>query len=78
MIAISIPKFSAGPTRMKHDDTHKEKMRADFENWISSPPYEKDIRRFPNDEKHFAWPRQYRDIVVQLAWEAWQESGKSK
>ncbi len=48
--------------------------RALFEDWIGNPPYERDTSRWPNDETRHAWPGQYQDIEVQLAWEAWVES----
>lgn len=43
--------------------------RKEFEKWISSPPYEHNITRFTSDS---AWPMQYRDIRVSLAWDAWR------
>lgn len=46
--------------------------RLAFETWITSPPYERDADRWPVDEERYAWPGQYRDITVQVAWEAWQ------
>lgn len=48
--------------------------RTAFEDWIGGPPYERDLTRYPEDETKFAWPGQYKDIAVQLAWEAWRES----
>ena len=45
--------------------------RSQFESWISAPPYERSVDRFPDDQEKWAWPGQYRDIAVQLAWEAW-------
>jgi hypothetical protein len=45
--------------------------RDQFEAWISAAPYEKDIRRY-DQAPTSAWPGQYRDIDVQLAWEAWK------
>lgn len=47
--------------------------RSRFEKWISSPPTEREIARFTKDETKSAWPGQYIDINVQLAWEAWEE-----
>lgn len=47
-----------------------------FEEWISGPPYEREIQRNPEDEMKYAWPGQYRDISVELAWEAWCESAR--
>jgi hypothetical protein len=48
--------------------------RKRFEKWISGSPCEKVIDRFPCDEREYAWAGQYRDISVQLAWEAWSEA----
>jgi hypothetical protein len=42
--------------------------RAAFEAWISAPPYEREIERFGESS---AWPGNYRDIDVDLAWNAW-------
>lgn len=56
--------------------TEIEQRRA-FEAWISQSPYERSVERWPNDERRHAWPGQYKDMEVQLAWEAWQESRKS-
>ena len=53
-------------------------MRADFEAWVSAPPFEKDTRRFPNQSDRFAWPDQYRSYEVELAWEAWQAASNTK
>ena len=44
--------------------------RAQFEKWISSPPYELTTKRLPESS---AWPGQYNDINVQRAWEAWKQ-----
>jgi len=49
-------------------------LRKEFEAWVTSPPYERDISRWPMDESKYAWPGQYGDIGVQLAFEAWCES----
>lgn len=48
------------------------KQREEFEQWITAPPYERDAARFANDETEFAWPGQYKDIAVELAWQAWR------
>lgn len=48
--------------------------RQRFEAWIGAPPYEKDLDRFPARPEGYAWPGQYRDLTVQLAWEAWCEA----
>lgn len=44
----------------------EEKMRAEFEAWITSPPYEKPVTINPESS---GWPGQYRAYEVQLAWE---------
>lgn len=48
--------------------------RSSFERWISGPPYERETERWPQDEHRHAWPGQYKDIAVQLAWESWQQA----
>lgn len=50
-----------------------EDMRAAFERWITSPPYERILSRYTAAQ---AWPGHYKVYEVQLAWEAWQESAK--
>ena len=52
--------------------------RRSFEDWIGGPPYERDLCRWPMDETKHAWPGQYKDIAVQLAWEAWCEAANKK
>ena len=52
--------------------------RRSFEEWIGGPPYERDLYRWPMDETKHAWPGQYKDIAVQLAWEAWCEAANDK
>lgn len=42
--------------------------RAAFEAWISAPPYEREVERFGENS---AWPGNYREIDVDLAWCAW-------
>ena len=54
--------------------TNERIQRRSFEKWIGGPPYERDLERWPMDESKHAWPGQYKDIAVQLAWEAWQEA----
>lgn len=49
-------------------------QRTAFEAWIKAPPYERSVRRYPNDDSKWAWPNQYCDHTVQLAWEAWSEA----
>ena len=55
-----------------------EVSRRSFEEWIGGPPYELDVYRWPMDETKYAWPGQYKDIAVQLAWEAWCESANAQ
>ena len=47
--------------------------RAAFETFISLPPHEKEILRFPDDGSS-AWPGSYKNLIVDLAWDAWQAS----
>ena len=47
--------------------------RAEFETFISLPPHEKEILRFPDDGSS-AWPGSYKNLIVDLAWDAWQAS----
>lgn len=48
--------------------------RESFETWITGSPYEREVRRWLTYEEECAWPGQYKDIAVQLAWEAWCEA----
>jgi len=48
--------------------------REAFEAAISCPPYERNIRRYPEEPERYAWPGNYRDISVDLAWCMWQEA----
>lgn len=47
-------------------------LRDQFEAWISAPPYERSLSRHTNDAARTAWPGQYRNYEVELAWNAWQ------
>lgn len=51
-------------------------MRAWFETWIASPPFERDVDRWPQGDGRTAWPGQYKDLTVEVAWEAWKASQK--
>ena len=44
--------------------------RAAFEAWITAPPRELSVERWPEDAKQ--WPGAYKNFVVYFAWEAWQ------
>ena len=50
--------------------------RDEFEAFISLPPHEKEISRFPDDGSS-AWPGSYKNLIVDLAWETWQASRQS-
>lgn len=49
-----------------------DKERAAFEAFISGPPFERNVERFPDAPTKYAWPCSYRDIAVDLAWYCWQ------
>ena len=51
-------------------------LRQRFEKWITSAPFEKSVERFPDDQTRVSWPGNYRDINVELAWQAWQEAAR--
>jgi len=51
--------------------------RAAFEEWAASPPFEKDVRRYPDNPTVSPWPGQYRDVNVEFAWIAWQVATKA-
>jgi len=46
-----------------------DELRAAFEAWITAPPFERDIHRFPAEG---AWPAQSCDYTSEVAWQAWQ------
>ena len=50
-----------------------EKTREAFESFISAPPFEKSVDRYPDRDTE-SWRGQYKLLDVQLAWESWQES----
>lgn len=52
--------------------------RKEFEQFLASEPYAKDLYRWPNDDERYACPGQYRDYPVQLAWEVLQEAKRRK
>jgi hypothetical protein len=54
----------------------ENEMREQFERWISSAPYEMPVVRFPDEPENYAWPGNYKNIAVELAWQAWQEASK--
>lgn len=52
-----------------------EASRAQFEAWISAPPYEHMCDRNSDSSP---WPGQYKRYETQLAWEAWQKSAQQE
>jgi hypothetical protein len=46
--------------------------REQFELFMKSPPFERDCHRWPNDETRYSFPNTYKEMDVDLAWEAWQ------
>jgi hypothetical protein len=61
---------------VKKNTEQTGKTRKAFEAWISAPPYERDVVRFIEHDAASAWPGQYMDYEVELAWEAWQEGAR--
>jgi hypothetical protein len=53
-----------------------DEMRARFEAWVTSFPFERSVSRNPDDDSKYAWPGAYREYEVELAWEAWREATK--
>lgn len=51
--------------------TSVEDSRREFEQSVGAEPYTKSVQRYPDDSST-AWPGQYVDISVQLAWECWE------
>lgn len=47
-------------------------QREEFEKFISSPPLEYSINRFPEDATMWSWPGEYVNVSVSLAWATWQ------
>ena len=50
-----------------------EENRIKFEKWISAEPFNCEIARFSHTAE-FAWPGQYMNLRVQMAWCAWCEA----
>lgn len=55
--------------------TDDESLKA-FEQTISSPPFELELDRYPNDPTKHAWPGAYQDYRVHLAHDIWQAAVK--
>lgn len=47
----------------------EQRVRENFEAFISAPPFERDLYRYDENGK---WPGAYVDYHVHLAWDAWQ------
>jgi hypothetical protein len=76
---IRVPKSFEDALIAMADREAEEKMtehesRKQFEAWVSSPPYEYDVERYPEDA---SWPGSYMNLGTDLAWQAWQEARKS-
>lgn len=52
----------------------EQNLRDEFEKWISGPPFERSIERWPDDPAKYAWPGNYKSMAVDLAWHAWHDS----
>ena len=81
MIAVRIWPVPAGTSGGKladaeivFDGPDQVAIREQFEQWIAAPPYERDLARWPPNDPDHAWPGQYRDIAVELAWHAFREA----
>lgn len=64
--------------RILENALDEDRSRLQFEQWVSSPPYEYETLRYPNDPARQAWPGQYKSITVQLAWDSWREARKTQ
>ena len=53
----------------------EDESRKQFEQWISSPPYEYDIERYPENGD---WPGSYMHLGTDLAWQAVQAARTSE
>lgn len=51
-------------------------MRSEFEAFVGGPPFEYETERYPEDDVRYAWPGSYKNIGVDLAWQAWCERGR--
>ena len=49
--------------------------RALFEAFITAPPFEREVGRWEESD-NVAWPGQYLEYEVELAWCAWQERAR--
>ena len=51
-----------------------EGIRTAFEVWVTSSPYEESSERYPNDPTKYGWPGNYKDIRVDMCWQAWKSA----
>ena len=51
-----------------------EDIRTAFEVWVTSHPYEESSERYPNDPTKYGWPGNYKDIRVDMCWQAWKSA----
>jgi hypothetical protein len=51
----------------------EDESRKQFEAWVSGPPFEYDVDRYPENS---AWPGSYMHLGTDHAWHAWQEARK--
>lgn len=61
-------KTTAGSGAVAGQVERPVRPRAAFEAWISGPPYEREVERLGDGS---AWPGNYRELDVDLAWCAW-------
>jgi hypothetical protein len=52
----------------------EDDIRTAFEVWVTSPPYEESSERYPNDPTKYGWPGNYKDIRVDMCWQAWKSA----
>jgi len=57
-----------------NDIQNEATSRHQFEQTISSSPYELSIRRLPDNPVKYAWPGQYTDIDVERSFQFWKHS----
>jgi hypothetical protein len=68
------PVGNADAPKQESSPSSPAAVREAFEAAISASPYERSVSRYPDDATRSAWPGNYRDIAVDLAWRMWQEA----
>ena len=63
--------------RARFEAMQNYERRAKFEAWISNSPYNESVARFPDDPSRYGWPGSYKDVRVDMCWQAWQEALRS-